>query len=89
MHCKEQTKIPRTLFWDVAFDSIDWQEHARFVIARVVSRGDLQDWNTLKAIYGKNKIKEEVVCIRSLDPKTLAFLSVYFNIDKTSFRCCS
>ena len=88
-HLREQTKILHSLFWDVAFDSIDWQRHARFVIARVVSRGNLQDWETLKTIYGKNRIKEEVVCIRSLDPKTLAFLSVYFDIDKASFRCYS
>ena len=89
MELPENTESLRPLFWDVAFDSIDWQKHARFVIARVVSRGNLQDWETLKAMYGNNKIKQEVVCIRSLDPKTLAFLSVYFNIDKNSFRCCS
>ncbi len=89
MNLPKQAKSLQSLFWDVTFDSIDWQKHARFVIIRVVSRGNLQDWETLKAIYGKNKIKQEVVRARSLDPKTLAFLSVYFGIDKTSFRCCS
>ena len=86
---QEEVMSLRSLFWDVAFDSIDWQKHARFVITRVVDRGNLQDWNTLKAIYGPKKIKEEVVQIRCLDPKTLAFLSVYFGINKTSFRCCN
>jgi len=89
MNLQEQTQTLQSLFWDVSFDSIDWQKHARFVITRVVSRGNLQNWETLKAIYGKKKIKQEVVCIRSLDPKTLAFLSAYFAIDKTSFRCCN
>jgi len=79
----------RPLFWDVAFDSIDWQKHARFVINRVVTRGNLDDWFLLKEIYGRKKIKMEVVSIRSLDPKTLAFLSAYFKVDKTSFRCCN
>ena len=78
MGLPEQTKALRPLFWDVTFDSIEWRKHARFVIARVVSRGNLQDWQTLKAIYGKNKIKQEVVCIRSLDPKTLAFFECIF-----------
>lgn len=67
MNIQEQTKTLQSLFWDVAFDSIDWQKHARFVIARVVSRGNLQNLETLKAIYGKKKIKQEVVCVRSLD----------------------
>ncbi len=89
MDSPQQAKTLRPLFWDVTFDSIEWRKHARFVIERVVSRGNLQDWETLKTIYGKNKIQQEVLCIRSLDPKTLAFLSVYFNIDKTSFRCCN
>jgi len=59
------------------------------VIAKVVSRGSLEDWQTLKAIYGYDKIKNEVVFIRSLDPKTISFLSAYFSLDKTSFRCYS
>ena len=74
MNLLKQKKSLNSLFWDVAFDSIDWQKHARFVIARVVTRGNLQDWLTFKAIYGKNTIKQEVVSIRSLDPKTLTFL---------------
>ncbi len=85
----EQKTTLRSLFWDVAFDSIDWKKHARFVITRVVSRGNLHNWNTLKLIYGQEKIKLEVVEIRYLDPKTLAFLSAYFGINKTSLRCCT
>jgi hypothetical protein len=79
----------RTLFWDVAFDSIDWRQHARFVINRVVTRGNLEDWFLLKKIYGCEKIKKEVLCIRSLDAKTLNFLSIYFGVKKADFRCCS
>ncbi len=79
----------RTLFWDVTFESIDWQRHARFVIARVVSRGNLDDWYLLKKMYGTDRIKKEVVCIRSLDPKSLSFLSAFFDLDKKAFRCCS
>lgn len=89
MNLQGQTKTLQSLFWDVAFDSIDWQKHARFVITRVVSRGNLKHWETVKELYGQKKIKQEVVHIRSLDPKTLAFLSVYFGIEKTSFRCCN
>jgi len=77
------------LFWDVQYSSLDLGAHSRFIIERVVSRGNLADWNLLKKIYGKEKIKEEVVRIRSLDRKTVSFLSVYFGIARKDFRCCS
>ncbi len=53
------------------------------------TRGNLQDWNILKKIYGKKRIKNEVLKIRCLDKKTLNFLSVYFTVDKADFRCCN
>lgn len=76
------------LFWDVQLSSLDIGAHSRFIIERVVSRGNLTDWNLLKKMYGKEKIKEEVVRMRSLDPKTVSFLSVYFGIARKDFRCC-
>lgn len=82
-------ELNQALFWDVQFSSLDIGAHSRFIIERVVSRGNLADWNQLKKLYGKEKIREEVVQIRSLDRKTASFLSVYFGIAKTDFRCCS
>lgn len=77
------------LFWDVPPSSIDFDIHARFVIERVLERGSVDDWLMLLDLYGKKRICEEVVHIRSLDPKSLNFLSVSFSIDKDKFRCCS
>ena len=79
----------QALFWDVQFSSLDIGAHSRFIIERVVSRGNLTDWNLLKEMYGKEKISEEVVRMRSLDRKTVSFLSVYFGIARKDFRCCS
>jgi len=80
--------LSKSLFWDVDTDSIDLDIHARFVIERVLSRGSVNDWFVLLDLYGKKRISEEVVHIRSLDPKSLNFLTVSFNIDKEKFRCC-
>ncbi|WP_420828892.1 DUF6922 domain-containing protein [Desulfobulbus rhabdoformis] len=77
------------LFWDIQCSSLDIEGHSRFIIERVVSRGVLADWHLLKKLYGKEKIREEVVRMRSLDRKTVSFLSVYFGIAKKDFRCCS
>lgn len=79
----------KALFWDVKIDALDIEAHARFIIERVVSRGNLADWNLLKEIYGGERIKNETLRIRCLDKKTLSFLSAYFNIKKTEYRCCN
>ena len=86
---KSKIEFNKALFWDVQIDSLDIETHARFIIERIVSRGDLADWKLLKKIYGKKKIKQEVLGIRSLDKKTVSFLSVYFGMEKADFRCYS
>lgn len=95
MKYKQQDSVARppchfsmALFWDVNQDSLDIEAHSRFIIARVVTRGNLDDWHLLKKIYGKRKIKSEVAYIRCLDQKSISFLCAYFSKEKTDFRCC-
>ncbi|WPD20966.1 MAG: hypothetical protein SD837_12230 [Candidatus Electrothrix scaldis] len=86
----EKMRIFRSaLFWDVDIATLDPELHARYIIGRVVTRGDLADWNALKQLYGHQKIREEIVQLRSLDAKTLSFLSCYYDIDRTLFKCCT
>ena len=79
----------KALFWDVNIDSLDIEAHSKFIIERVVSRGSLADWNLLKKIYGRGRIKNETLSLRCLDRKTVSFLSAYFNVEKSDYRCCS
>jgi hypothetical protein len=89
MHSAEMLKFNAALFWDVSVESLDIDAHCRFIIERVVSRGGMTDWILLKEIYGIKRISDEVLSVRSLDRKTVSFLSLYFGKEKTDFRCCS
>lgn len=80
-------KLSPYLFWDTNPENIDYEKHARQVIERVVTRGTIADWFSIKAFYGLDRIQEEVVKIRSLDKLTLNFLSVIFHLPKSAFRC--
>ena len=80
---------PNKIFWDIDLAQLDEVKNARFITERVITRGTLEDWMELKRIYGLEKIKNEILSIRTLDPKTLNFFSSYFNIDKKRFRCYS
>lgn len=83
------SNLPVRLFWDTDISTIDVNKNARFIIHRVIERGTLANWKTIKQFYGLEKIKEEILNIKSLDVKTLNFFSIYFELDKTDFRCYS
>lgn len=79
--------LNKALFWDTDYDSIDYKKHARFVIERVITRGNWKDWQELKRFYGLEKIKKEVINIRYLNKLTFNFCQTFFNIPKEKFRC--
>lgn len=79
--------INKNLFWDIDINDLNLDNHVRFIIERVLTKGDLNDWFELKKTYGLNRIKQEVIQIRYLDKKTLNLLSLFFHIPKEDFRC--
>ncbi len=79
--------LPKTLFWDIDLNTLNVNQNARFIIQRVIQRGSIENWVEIKHFYGIEKIKNEILKIRSLDAKTLNFFSIYFNIPKEHFRC--
>ncbi len=79
--------LSKVIFWDTDYDSIDWDKKARYVIARVMMYGTIDDWNAIKAYYGREIIEKEMLQERYLDNKTLSFLSLILNIPKEEFRC--
>lgn len=80
-------QLSNHIFWDVNKQTLDFNKHIRFVVERVLTHGKLTDWREIKTFYGLKKIKEEALQIRSLDKKTLNFLSVLFKEPKENFRC--
>ena len=80
-------KLDKNLFWDINFDTIDFQHHRRFIISRILERGNWPDFKMLISFYGKEIVKREVMESRYLDKKTLRFCSFYFDIAEENFRC--
>ncbi|MEL6253212.1 MAG: hypothetical protein AAFR87_14470 [Bacteroidota bacterium] len=80
-------RLSKYLFWDSEYEKIDWDKKARYVIEKVVSLGTIDDWKQIREFYGLEKIKKEMLEVRSLDPKTHNFLSHILNVPKEKFRC--
>ena len=79
--------LPPILFWDIDPDKLDYNAKARYVIGRVVMYGSLADWKAILAYYGAERIRDEMLQERYLDKKSLNYLSFYFEVPKTEFRC--
>lgn len=79
--------ISKVIFWDTDYDKIDWELKARYVIERVLMFGTIEDWRAIQQRYGMDRIRDEMLQSRELDPKSLSFLSTIFNIPKDRFRC--
>lgn len=66
---------------------IDFKKHKKFIIERVLIYGLMSDWRYIVNVYGLSPIKETALRIKSLDPRTLSYLSILFDTPKTAFEC--
>lgn len=80
-------KLRKQLFWDVDVKKLDEKKHAQFIIDRVLSFGDLEDYKAIKKHYGLRKIKQVAPRINYANKKSLYFWSNIFNIPLKSFAC--
>lgn len=75
------------LFWDVDLETVDPEKHRGFIVQRVVERGTINDWRSLRNQYGLEGIVMAAQGLRTLEPTALAFLSTVGHVPRESFRC--
>jgi hypothetical protein len=75
------------LFWDVKREELDADTHQLFIIQRALEYGFMEDWRATVDFYGNEVIAASVVKMRSLEKKSLHFVSAIFDIPLTAFRC--
>lgn len=75
------------LFWDIDTSGLDPIQHRPYIVRRVMECGTWQDWLLLCRNYSQDGIIQTARNLRTLDRKSLAFLSVIGNIPKEAFRC--
>lgn len=79
----------KRIFWDVDFESIDYDKSAKFVIQRVFERGDVSDIRECRRYYGIEKITKILLNVRYLPEKTLYLAAALLNKDLNEFKCYS
>ena len=57
---KQKPIFDKRIFWDVDFNTIDYDKHPNWIIVRVFERGDIADIKQLRRYYGDRIIKNAV-----------------------------
>ncbi|OGZ27672.1 MAG: hypothetical protein A2365_03440 [Candidatus Nealsonbacteria bacterium RIFOXYB1_FULL_40_15] len=83
----KKISLNKELFWDVNSDDLGYLKDSDFIISRVLNYGDVEDYKTIKKIYGIRKIKETSKKTCYTSNKNLSFWSNVFNIPISLFSC--
>jgi hypothetical protein len=77
----------KRIFWDVAFDDIDYEAKANFVIERVFERGDVDDIRNCRRFYGDDKVSDVLLNAKFLPETRMYLASAVIDRPLTDFRC--
>ena len=84
---KHKPVFNRRIFWDVNFDTLDYDNRARFVIERVFERGDVDDIRQCRRYYGDELIKELLTTAKWLSKETVYLASAVLNNNLDDYKC--
>ena len=79
--------ISRRVFWDVDFDTLDYERDRRFIIDKVMNYGLWDDFVEVMRYYGKDVVREEIVQLPYLKKDVLNFLCFYLELQPSDFQC--
>jgi len=75
-----------SLFWDVNPAKLDMDQHAAFIIVRVMERGTREEVRFVWQYYGEEIIKKHLLEARFLHNKTISYFANKFDVSRTQFK---
>jgi hypothetical protein len=78
--------LKRNYFWDIDLSS-GMTAPKRLIIERVFNLGTLSDMNLVISYYGREEVIRTLLGLNYIDPKTLNFVSKFFNRPIKEFKC--
>jgi len=80
--------LPKRLFWDTKYETIDWEKAYLSIIARVIERGNAVEWEELIRFYGKPRVENALTNeITFLPDYAVEDVCLYFNLKKEQLVC--
>jgi hypothetical protein len=79
--------ISKRVFWDIDFDTLDYDKDRFFIIDKVMNYGMWDDFLAVMRHYGKEVVKKEIVKSPYLKKDVLNFLCFYLDLKPEDFEC--
>lgn len=80
-----QPTLSSTAFWDVAFDTLDYEADSQFVMNKVFNYGLWTDIIEVLRFYGLDRVRHETVRAAYLKNTAISFLCVVLGLAETDF----
>ena len=80
-------KLNKRLFWDVNFETLDFNKKDAFVIERVFERGDVEDIRACRRYYGDEKLSAVLTNAKWLSLTTIYLACALFGNQLTDYKC--
>ena len=80
-------RLNKRIFWDVNFDTLDYDKNARFIIGRVFVRGNSSDIGECRRYYGDNLITEVLTNLKWLPLPAVQLACEILNNKLTDYKC--
>jgi hypothetical protein len=77
----------KRIFWDVVFESLDYDAKASFVIERVFERGDVEDIRNCRRYYGDELVTQTLLKAKYLPERRLYSASAVIKRPLKDFAC--
>lgn len=80
--------LPKRLFWEFDYETLDWQRSYRSIIERVIEWGSPQEWENMISFYGRESvIKALQEDIPYLTDQAVGAVTAYFHLQKSELKC--
>ncbi len=90
MRQKKTSPLPKFLrayFWDVSFEELETQKNPRFILKRIIDRGNTKALLWAMSIFSLDDIRELVMTTRDISRKTANFWTLVLDIDPNRVPC--
>lgn len=87
MLSKTKPIFNKRIFWDVCFETLNFDEKANFVIERVFERGDVEDIRNCRRYYREAKVASVLLDAKFLPEIKMYLASAVIDRPIEDFRC--
>ncbi|MEY2901903.1 MAG: hypothetical protein RLY89_1009 [Bacteroidota bacterium] len=84
---KQKPVFDKRIFWDIAFENLDYDDKVSFIIERVFERGDVEDIRQCRRYYGDERIRTALLNAKYLPLDRIYLASAVIEEPLNAFRC--